>query len=323
MDHGLKIIVWNVRGLNARARRTAIRSLIVSTDASIVCFQETKMEFIHMSTVLETLGSDFDDYVYLPAIGTRGGILLAWKSRMVTADNHMFSPNTLTTQVSTPSSADAPWWLTIVYGPQQDHEKIAFLQEIRDVRANCAGPWMLCGDFNLIYRDEDKNNGNINRRMMGRFRRVINDLALKEVYLNGRRYTWSNEQTRPRWFTSIVSSALQTGRSGTESATFAASPRLSPIIARSFLTARLCPRCIGVSISRSTGRVLRATRTWSRLLRVRWTTRARFAASCGACRPLRACSRAGVLALWATSATSSRSRVSCSCVLTRPRSSAS
>ena len=56
---------------------------------------------------------------------------------------------------------------------------------------------MLCGDFNLIYRDEDKNNGNINRRMMGRFRRVINDLALKEVYLNGRRYTWSNEQTRP------------------------------------------------------------------------------------------------------------------------------
>ncbi|XP_073363266.1 uncharacterized protein [Aegilops tauschii subsp. strangulata] len=142
------------------------------------------MEFIHMSTVLETLGSDFDDYVYLPAIGTRGGILLAWKSRMVTADNHMFSPNTLTTQVSTPSSADAPWWLTIVYGPQQDHEKIAFLQEIRDVRANCAGPWMLCGDFNLIYRDEDKNNGNINRRMMGRFRRVINDLALKEVYLN-------------------------------------------------------------------------------------------------------------------------------------------
>lgn len=32
---------------------------------------------------------------------------------------------------------------------------------------------------------------------MGRFRRCINDLALKEVYLNGRRYTWSNEQTPP------------------------------------------------------------------------------------------------------------------------------
>uniref|UniRef100_A0A453SYS8 Endonuclease/exonuclease/phosphatase domain-containing protein n=1 Tax=Aegilops tauschii subsp. strangulata TaxID=200361 RepID=A0A453SYS8_AEGTS len=56
---------------------------------------------------------------------------------------------------------------------------------------------MLCGDFILIYRDEDKSNDNLNRRMMGRFRRTINDLALKEVYLNGRHFTWSNEQSPP------------------------------------------------------------------------------------------------------------------------------
>lgn len=63
---------------------------------------------------------------------------------------------------------------------------------------SCRNSATLCGDFNLIYRDEDKNNGNVNRRMMGRFRRVLNDLALKEVYLNGRRYTWSNGQSPPR-----------------------------------------------------------------------------------------------------------------------------
>lgn len=92
-----------------------------------------------------------------------------------------------TAKVSTPDNT--PWWITTVYGPQEDAKKIAFLQEIRDLRAGCPGPWMICGDFNLIYHDEDKNNGNLNRRMMGRFRRCINDLALKEVYLNGRRYT--------------------------------------------------------------------------------------------------------------------------------------
>uniref|UniRef100_A0A453EYF3 Reverse transcriptase domain-containing protein n=2 Tax=Aegilops tauschii subsp. strangulata TaxID=200361 RepID=A0A453EYF3_AEGTS len=56
---------------------------------------------------------------------------------------------------------------------------------------------MICGDFNLILRSEDKNTDNLNRRMMGKFRRLVNDLALKEVYLNGRRYTWSNEQSLP------------------------------------------------------------------------------------------------------------------------------
>ena len=91
MDHGLKIIIWNVCRLNDRARRNAIRSLIVTTDACIVCFQETKMESIYSSTVLEALGSDFDDYVYLPAIGTRGGILLAWKSREVSITDPWFT----------------------------------------------------------------------------------------------------------------------------------------------------------------------------------------------------------------------------------------
>jgi endonuclease/exonuclease/phosphatase family metal-dependent hydrolase len=32
--------------------------------------------------------------------------------------------------------------------------------------------------------------------MMGKFRRLLGDLELKELYLNGRRYTWSNERER-------------------------------------------------------------------------------------------------------------------------------
>jgi hypothetical protein len=32
---------------------------------------------------------------------------------------------------------------------------------------------------------------------MGRFRRLVNDLDLKEVPLLGRRYTWSNERETP------------------------------------------------------------------------------------------------------------------------------
>ena len=77
MDYKIKIVIWNIRGLNARARRLAIRSLIDTSDATIVCFQETKMELICTPIFLEALGPDFDEYVYLPAIDTRGGILLA------------------------------------------------------------------------------------------------------------------------------------------------------------------------------------------------------------------------------------------------------
>ena len=91
---------------------------------------------------------------------------------------------------------DPPWWLTGVYGPQSDADKIS-LEELRDVRIACPGPWLLAGDFNMIYCLEDKNNDNINRAMMGRFRRFVNDLELKEIQLLGRRYTWSNERDSP------------------------------------------------------------------------------------------------------------------------------
>jgi exonuclease III len=195
MLENLKIVIWNVRGLNSKPRRIAIRALLATTNASIVCFQETKIDLFYSGLILETLGADFDDFTYLPADGTRGGILLAWQSKTVSITDPIFTANTLSAKVTT--SGTMPWWITIVYGPQENADKIEFLQELRDLRPLCTGPWMLCGDFNLIYRDEDKNNDRLDRRMMARFRRCINDLALKEVYLNGRRYTWTNGQDPP------------------------------------------------------------------------------------------------------------------------------
>jgi len=89
------------------------------------------------------------------------------------------------------------WWFTGVYGPHQDADKMDFLNELREVRNLCTGPWVIGGDFNMIYSAEDKNNENLNRAMMGRFRRFVNDLELKEIPLLGRRYMWSNEREAP------------------------------------------------------------------------------------------------------------------------------
>lgn len=72
-----------------------------------------------------------------------------------------------------------------------------FLGELRATHATCAGPWLIAGDFNLIYCTEDKNNHNLDRAMMGRFRRALNDITVKEIDLLGRRFTWSNERTAP------------------------------------------------------------------------------------------------------------------------------
>jgi len=48
--------------------------------------------------------------------------------------------------------------------------------------------------FNLTLDATDKNNLNLNRRNMGRFRRFVDEMELKDVPLHGRYFMWSNER---------------------------------------------------------------------------------------------------------------------------------
>jgi len=73
------ILVWNARGLNKKARRNYVRDTILSSKADIVCLQETKVAALSTHLLLSVCGSDFDKSLTLPATGTRGGILIAWK----------------------------------------------------------------------------------------------------------------------------------------------------------------------------------------------------------------------------------------------------
>jgi len=188
------ILIWNVRGLNSAARQDLMRVLVDSAKIDVVCLQETKMTSINRQVVLSMLGSDFDNnFVSLPSVGASGGILIAWRSRLGTIGASRLDSHCVSIQFC-PVNGNT-WWLTCVYGPQDNQEKIQFLQELREVRAQCVGPWMVAGDFNLIYKDEDKNNSNLNRAMMGRHRRWINDMALTEIPLHGRKFTWSSSSS--------------------------------------------------------------------------------------------------------------------------------
>ena len=56
---------------------------------------------------------------------------------------------------------------------------------------------MLCGDFNMIYRAQDKNNDRLDRRSMRRFRNFLHSLLLEEIPLSGRQFSWSSERDNP------------------------------------------------------------------------------------------------------------------------------
>lgn len=189
------ILVWNARGLNNKARRDYVRDTILSSKADIICLQETKVASFSSHLLLSVCGSDFDKFLTLPAVGTRGGILIAWKGAVCQVISSRIDNFSVSVQFAGMDGMN--WWFTGVYGPQEDDRKIQFLQELLDFRTLCSGPWLLTRDFNMIYQAADKNNANLNRALMGRFRRFLDDCLLKEIPLHGRKFTWSNERSSP------------------------------------------------------------------------------------------------------------------------------
>jgi hypothetical protein len=89
MDQAPEFLSWNPCGLNDSAKRDAVRELVDSLRVNLVCFQETKMAVINRFIVNlnQCLGPSIDGYVYLPAEGTHGGILLAWNSAVLNVSN--------------------------------------------------------------------------------------------------------------------------------------------------------------------------------------------------------------------------------------------
>lgn len=171
--------------------RDIVRKVVESCKPNIICLQETKLALIEQRDVLSLSGQEFRDFAFLPAQGTRGGVLVTWRDGVFGVVDH-WRVHRYSVSVKFSDEDERPWWFTGVYGPSQDADKSAFLEELREVRTHCPGPWVIAGDFNMIYLSEDKNNTNLNRAMMGIFRRFVNDLELKEIPLIGRRYTWSS-----------------------------------------------------------------------------------------------------------------------------------
>jgi exonuclease III len=175
--------------MNNPARQEELKQLVNSFKPELICIQETKMTKINPTTVKRALGLEYENnFVYLLAEGTKGGILLAARESILQLQNLAIANHTISVLV-VDTRYNATWMLTGVYGPQGDLEKRMFIRELRHLKQTALPCWLVIGDLNLIYREEEENIGRLNRRLMLRFRRALNHLEVKEIELVGKKFT--------------------------------------------------------------------------------------------------------------------------------------
>ncbi|KAL6331568.1 hypothetical protein AAG906_011508 [Vitis piasezkii] len=174
-------------GANDRNKRKVIKALIRSQKVDVVCLQETKIQDMSQG-VVHSLG--VGRFLGWGAVSAKGQ-LVGW-----------YGSGSLLNFVSFKNCEDGFLWIfTGVYGPTLKRYREPFWEELGAIRGLWSDLWCIGGDFNVIRFPSERSREGRLSGSMGRFTEVIDELALRDLSVQGGPFTWSgglNGQSRSR-----------------------------------------------------------------------------------------------------------------------------
>lgn len=129
-------------------------------------------------------------------MGASGGLLVAWNENMFHGECLFKNRYSISIRF-TSAHTGASWILTNIYGPCEAEEKEIFLHWFQNIQMPDDTDWLVVGDFNYIRYPSNRNIGTGDFNNMMKFNEARSELALVEIPLKGRNYTWSNMQEAP------------------------------------------------------------------------------------------------------------------------------
>lgn len=190
------VLNWNIRGLNDPKKWTALHNKIEESNCSILCLQETKREHFDNFYIKNFCPKSFNKFDFVPSVGASAGLLVALNDHLFSG--HTVSKNDFSITISFTSKHNGEqWYLTNVYGPCQQAERVIFINWFQILHMQDEDKWLILGDFNYSRYPQSRNREGGNIQDMFAFHEAISQLALVEIPLKGRNFTWSNMQEAP------------------------------------------------------------------------------------------------------------------------------
>eukprot|EP00253_Pinus_taeda_P024539 PITA_24539 len=154
----MKLISWNVRGLNSPSKHRMIKNLIMREKPAIVFLQETKCS----STTIDSLSNKAwagSSSISVDASGASGSLAILWNPQIVSLDNFHATLH-LIQETFHLIGTKIHGHLTNVYFPQIIQQKLDLLETISLLNEHRRFPlWIGGGDFNIIKSMEEKQGG--------------------------------------------------------------------------------------------------------------------------------------------------------------------
>lgn len=113
------------------------------------------MECIGGELVRELWGGRYVEWVVLPALGSSGGVLICWDSRVVVKEGEEVGGYSLSCLFRCIED-DFQWVFIGVYGPVRGVDRSAFWEELQSIAFWRGAPWCVGGDFNVVHSPKEK-----------------------------------------------------------------------------------------------------------------------------------------------------------------------
>ena len=152
----MNCLVWSCRGLGNLRTRKEFGDLIRAKDLSVLFIAETWADEARLITVMRNF--DYERKWIVLREGKGGGLALFWKSsiNLLVEDSSKYFINTIIDK-----NTNNAWRFTSFYGESVTSKRCEAWDALWRLNLNPDTQWLCAGDFNEIFRQEEKLGGAI------------------------------------------------------------------------------------------------------------------------------------------------------------------
>ncbi|GMI72221.1 hypothetical protein HRI_000891400 [Hibiscus trionum] len=185
----MKVLSWNIRGLGTSSKCRAVQRIVRQHQVEMVFLQETKLELITEQIVKKVWHSDNFVFVFAPAVGRSGGLLVVWEATRFQLEK---------TEVQQQYIALWGRWvmddwkcgMMNIYAPCSIDGQRELWENIVIESQKIALPWCVAGDFNVVKTMEERRCCYGSQQGMTAFVSFIEGMGLIDVKVVGKCFTW-------------------------------------------------------------------------------------------------------------------------------------
>ncbi|XP_075077386.1 uncharacterized protein LOC142164109 [Nicotiana tabacum] len=184
----MKLVTWNVRGLNKLYKQKEMKEFIKENNIAIIAIVEHRVTELVAKKIKNKIAPQWN-WCNNYGTGDRGRIWLLWDPNRVSFTVEVTHVQLIHGQVCILDSK-MRFSFTTIYGLHTIGDQRSLWHELRQIENDQARPWLAMRDFNAVLNIEDRINGNqIQESEVKNFKDFMNDCHMAELRSIGAMYT--------------------------------------------------------------------------------------------------------------------------------------